>query len=585
MKGDLPFVPFKEPQCDFLLTTNKDAGIRDSLVALGATAYEMDGYSAFVWNSRLTNRFMVGVGVLDSKFYTGPRALENIPGTFGAGNYSVIDLQPAVARVYPDYFGLNTIYAGNGIVTNRLHLAALIVKTINPSVAISAFYNDTGFSYQSNLFETPIKGISLIAAESYVELSKFGIDVKRYRPDNSFETADPEQYWALLDQGASEVVSNLEAVVESGFPVFCDLSGGKDSRMVYSAVVAAGLQDRVVLNTIVNPGTAILETDLRIATGLAKRFGGSYTGRPVVNGYAEYTVEQNLHRRRSQRFGSYHWLQPTDVRPRSALTKVPTFRLMGGGGEFYRSVAHAQFFPGVDWDAESSSDLIRETILGHEGTKLSVQYAPLYIDSMISTFEALPGDQIGNKIDSHYMNFRSRFHFGAQQTLPEMMTIVNVAMTPSLVAAARSLPSQERFSGRVLYDVISTLVPELAQLEFETPFAGNVFDSEYNRTSTRTGDLQYVEGAPEMVSGIRNHPTAQLPVVPNSIEWEFNTILETEIETSLELLSDPGSIFNFFVGPELIDYIDDARKTRPSAFSAVASKLRSFADYESFNER
>lgn len=574
----LPFVPHLEPQSDFLILLHDSQRIREKMTALGATATVRPGYTAYVWNSRLGGRFLLGVGVIDGELLSGPRRLREMPSRLGAGSYTVVDLANDVATVQPDLFGMNATYISDVLVTNRLHLAGLVSRKVDVDNALSATYNDGGFSFSFNTFKTPVQDVELLPTGSRVELAGGRLRVVRNDAIDDFRTREPEEYWALIERGAHEVVENVTAVVDSGLPVFADITGGRDSRVVFGALVAAGRQRDVVFNTIANPGTPGLQADLEIGTGLVALYGGSYGERPRAVAYAEHSIEQNLQRRRSQLFGAYHWIVPTDVRPATSVSKTATIRMLGGGGELYRDYWKPMLFTSVHSDAAATDDFVRSMLKRHRGKGLGARYFEHYIGDLLETFRALPGEAVGHKLDAHYLNFRNRFHFGPRQSTAEAMSTINVATVPSLLAASRALPAEERASGRVLFDVIRTFDEKLAHLPFDKPGDPSIFASPYHRPSKygdRSLTLKPAVHLAQDVADRRNFLRPRLPATPT---WDFEDVLDAEIATSMDLLSNTASGFSFLVERELTGYIEWAQAHSPRNRSALASKLRAFAD-------
>lgn len=575
----LPFVPHYEPQSDFLIVLRDSAWIRDTMHELGATAIVRSGYTAYLWNSRLGDRFLLGVGVIDGKLIVGPQRLDGFPAQLGAGGYTIIDLTGDRAIVHPDFFGMSPVYVSDKLVTNRLHLAGIVARSIDVNNALSSTYNDGGFSFSFSTFKTPIRDVELLPAGARVQLGPEHVKVLRADASEDFEALDPEAYWALIERGAEEVVDNVAAVVDSGLPVFADITGGRDSRVVFGALVAAGRQRDVVFNTIANPTTDALRTDLEIGTGLVSLYGGSYSERPRVVGYAEHGLEQNLERRRSQVFGAYHWIVPSDVRPHISLSMSRTIRMLGGGGELYRDYWRPMLFTSIDSEQVADDDLVYAMLSRHLGTRLGARYFERYAPNLLATFRALPGGSVGHKLDAHYLNFRNRFHFGSRQSSPESMITMNVATSPSLLAASRGLPARDRAAGRVLFDVIRSFDERLAYLSFDSPSDPRIFESVYHRRSQYDGRELSVKPAVHLATNVadrRNFPRPRVPLAPS---WNFEDVLDTEIANAVELLSDPSSDFSFLVDGDLTSYIAWAREHSPRNRSSLASKLRAFADY------
>lgn len=575
----LAFIPHLEPQSDFLVVLQDSERIRDTMRALGATVVERDDYTAYLWSSRLGDRFLIGLGVLDGQLMVGPRRLREMPSRLGAGSYTIVELSSHAAVVQPDLFGMNTTYYSDGLVTNRLHLAGLVSRMVDAERALSVTYNDGGFSFSFNTFTTPVREVALLPAGARVEVGAGGLRVVQEETTHDFGTLEVDDYWTLIERGAQEVVDNVTAVVDSGLPVFADITGGRDSRVVFGALVAAGRQHEVIFNTIANPTTAGLQADLEIGTGLVSLYGGAYSERPRAVGYAQHSIDQNLVRRRSQVFGAYHWITPSDVRPYASLTKTPMIRMLGGGGELYRDYWKPMLFTSIDADERATDDVVRSMLERHRGTSLGPQYFEQYVPDLLDTFRALPGESVGHKLDAHYLNFRNRFHFGPRQSSPETMSTINVATSPSLLAASRGLPARERAAGRVLFDVIQSFDAKLAYLPFDKPGDPQILSSPYHRPSPHGEAPLALQPATHLAMDVADRRPFLRPTLPGSADWTFEDILDAEISLSLEILSDPSSGFSFMVDDELRAHVEWAKNYSPRNRSSLASKLRGFADY------
>ncbi|MGA4777952.1 hypothetical protein ACPCUX_05355 [Cellulosimicrobium sp. AB352] len=575
----LPFVPHYDPQSDFLITRSDSPEIRERMLSLGATAAVRDGFTAYLWNSRLGDRFLLGVGVLDGQLLLGPRRLGVFPARLGAGNYTVVELSESGAVVQPDLFGMNTVYYSESLVTNRLHLAAMVARRVDADNALSSTYNDGGFSFSFNTFKTPVQGVSLLPAGARVAVSRAALSVTRTDSSDEFVTCEPEDYWALIERGAQEVVDNVVAVVDSGLPVFADITGGRDSRVVFGALVAAGKQREVVFNTIANPATEGLRADLEIGTGLVSHYGGTYSERPRAAGYAEHSVDQQLQRRRSQVFGAYHWIVPTDLRTVTSLGTSRTIRMLGGGGELYRDYWRPMLFTSVDPDERANDENVYAMLSRHRTGALGLRHFDRYSRDLVETFRDLPGETMGHKLDAHYLNFRNRFHFGSRQTSAESMSTLNVATSPALLAASRALPARERASGRVLFDVIKELDEELAYLPFDKPEDPAIRSSRFHRRSRYDTTVLDLAPAVHLAKDVADRRGFLRPRHPNVEPLDFESVLDSEITAAVGIISDPASPFSFVVDEELESSIEWARAYSPRNRSSFASKLRAFADF------
>lgn len=578
--NELTFIPYSDSRVDFLITTQNNESIRETLMQLGAHEIQKSGYTAYIWDNRLGDRFLAGLGVLDCKFYLGPRRMNFLPSNFGTGNYVFVDLSSHTALVQPDPFGMSMVYASNEFISNRLHLLALVIKKVNVSVSLSSTYNNGGFSFSLNTFDTPIDGVKILPAGATAKIINGKIQIEQTYLKSDFQEKSPTEYWNLIRKGAQEVIDNVTAILDSGLPVIADLSGGRDSRVVFGALIASGRIKDVIFNTISNPSSPGLIADLNIASGLVKYYGGSYHNRPISIGYSVYTPEQNIIKRRSQVFGTYHWITPADIQPIHSLSIMPAIRMLGGGGELYREYWKPMLFNTANSSTISSNEYLSELLHEFKDKRFGNEFFPHYIDYLLKTFQNLPGEIIGHKFDAHYLNFRNRFHFGQRQSIAESMYILNVATTPSLLEASRSLPLSEQMTGRVLFDVIRCFDDKLAYFEFDSPTNEQIFHSNYHLPRANNDSIE-VSPAPEIVQNIKDTRAFQRSVRPTNIEYDFNAFLDKEIDTSIQILQESKTEFSLLINDELYNLIQWAKEYSPRNRSALASKLRAFADYVS----
>ncbi|MDD7384430.1 MAG: hypothetical protein SPI12_03435 [Actinomycetaceae bacterium] len=574
----LRFVPQDVPQADFVIVRTTTPAIDDLLTDLGAYRVTKENYTLYSWYPVGADTLFFGAGVVDGRFYVGPTTLAQQPSHFGAGTYTVIGLGDSVATIQPDIFGMNMLFYSDSLVTNRLHLAALILRSIDVNNAISVFYGQTGFSFNFNMLTTPVKGVQVLPTHSRITVGGNGVVVSTHVQD--FSVLEPDEYWELIHAGAEDVAQNVSAVVNSGYPVLADISGGRDSRIIFGALVSQGLQHRVIFNTIAQATSPMLALDLRIGSGLVARYGGSYEGMPRIVGFSHNSVAQNIERRRSHIFGSYHWITPADFRPVSGIFKTPVVRMLGGGGEMYRTNWGVIEFSKADPELPASAEHIAQALRQPRGRFVSDEMVNRFFPDLLHTFEVLPGQKLGDKIESHYVNLRSRLHFAARPILPENSVSISLATSPYLLRAFRGLPAAEQRSGRVIYDVLSVFDPQLPLLEFEVPYTKAVFDSRYHRGSTIDQAGAKVEGAEHLVMDRRITPYPIPSRRPVESEWDFRTSLESEVSESLAVISRPDSSFAFFVDDHLKEFVEWAQEHNPNNYAALASKLRFLADLD-----
>lgn len=572
---DLEFYGHEGVYADFLIATRPvPERIADEFVRLGARMVDAEGWCAFLWGQSIGNRFLSGLGILDGEFLIGPRRIKEMPTSFGCGGYAFVDVSSDVASVVPDPFGMHPVYAGSGIVTNRLHLAAMLVRDLNFGAALASTYNEGVFSFSFNTRSTPVLGVDLLGVGERVSIRN-EIVVDSSDVVLGFDQADPGTYEYYIERGAREIISNVEAVLDSGLPVVCDITGGRDSRIVFGALVALGRVSEVSFNTIAN--NPELNSDLLIGSGLVAKYGGSYEVDETLAGYAQFRDEDPFLKRRSQVFGSYHFVTEGEVRTVNPIIQGYSIRMLGGGGELYRDY-YQSLFSSVDQTSLSCDALIENMLYSHHGTVFGSDFLPEYLSDFKRTFDCLPGETIGHKLDAHYLNFRNRFHFGARGSSGGSMLVVNPALSKWVLRAARSLPLTEKASGRVLFDLIRAMDEELAFLPFDKPIDATLFQSPYHRTSSFEDKDVTVDPAPHLLEVYKKSSRAR-PLRPASNVISFESRLSREIDESIAAIGSSNGPFGALIGPRLSSFIDYAKDKSPRHFSATASRLRAFADY------
>lgn len=577
------FIPHDGPQTDYFITTNDNSKTRELLEALGATVHANENYTAYVWDSRLKDTFLSGAGVLDSNFRLGPTSLPRMPRSFGSGTYHVVQLLHDGARVVPDTFGILPVYYSDTAVTNRLHLAALVEREIDAHNSMSATYDYSGFSFQFNTLHTPVRGFKLVESGHVVIVDGAKVTTSQFHLENSFEILSKDEYWGLIERGAEDLVRDIIAMVDSDYPIYTDITGGKDSRLVFGAIVAAGRQKDVIFNTIANPSNEGQKVDLDIATGLVSRYGGTYNKASSVVGYSHHSVVANMVKRRSQVFGSYHWITPSDISPVRPLNKKPFIRVMGGGGEVYRSRWNYLLFTKTDLDQLATPHSILDMLTSHQPKDRTAQVAQdyfyLYCDQLVSDFMRMPGPTLGHKMDSHFLNFRNRFHFTQKQSNAESMFGLSIANSPALLSAYRGLPSSERQIGRVAYDVMRTFDEKLPHYPFDKPLNPKIFTSPYHRKSMVEERELTLVPKPEIALRPRTVPPGvEFPTRPVSPDYDFSGILDQEIERSRDVILS-STLYKFLNKEDLDNLINWSSERSIAQKSAIASKLTAFADY------
>lgn len=370
--------------------------------------------------------------------------------------------------VVNDLFGLEHIYlldvAGWRVVSNRFACLVQFMKAhgLRRSPNFAAFaaglYSRHHFFRQIHSHRLPIEGLALVPVDRYLEISSVGVSPRTKTALAAGLAGRSERSYAeLIDEAAGEVRQSVRAVAAS--PLFSrrriDLTGGRDSRLTIAAARREGVLGGMRTVTDDIAGT----DDLWVALPIAAWAGCRFLDDEEVPQYSK-SVRFKLMLWRSMSMGLYHLL---NEHPWSALgSHFGTVRLTGGCGEVYSRFWLNAFEEILDGPrgARSLPDVFA-TIRGSEA--IPEPFRDEACESFVDAIEGLPGHDLAEKIENHYLFFRNRLHFGLGgiNAFHGILTW-SPLVSPSLLAASRRLPFDRRLRNRVNFDLLVRLEPALA---------------------------------------------------------------------------------------------------------------------------
>ena len=291
-----------------------------------------------------------------------------------------------------------------------------------------------------------------------------------------------DDYQTLLDKGAGRLTDAVAAISSSftGSDIVFDLTGGIDSRIVFSAAVAAGIQKPTLFSG--GPDTS---PDKRIAYALGQKFDARATDFPGNFDKTPLTPVALARRAVFRQQGcSNNFVYGLGTRRLKHFV-----RIRGGGGELLRSFVDppkASLF----WRAPieglkkiSRSDPVYLFVLNaywrglnDKTIRAAVPWTKRYCESPPShqrfyrrdfllngtkaVLAAMAKDGASsNTIDiDFYLEDRCRRHFAfMSQGLNQAYAAFEPLFDPVLVAAANALPMAERAAGKLAFDLIERL--------------------------------------------------------------------------------------------------------------------------------
>jgi len=372
-----------------------------------------------------------------------------------------------------DLLGLEHLYWFHGpqgpVISNRQH--ALVAHLRERGFARSLNLNYVGvmlssthaFFRQFHAHELAISGLELVPADRYAVYAKGHLSLITKPTFAKAWGRDAGDYSALVDDAASEIIKNIRAVCRSGRFTQCltDLSGGRDSRVTFGAILSGGLQREITVSSRDEPDTQDLKHALRIAEYYhAPFFIGDENGPELM---VEDAAEA-LQFWRSSFMGAYHRMFISPWSARGA--DVRTVRFTGNCGEIYSAFWSKWLGKTL---AKSSSNDTLDAIFGRVAPMLAFKHHKPAKSAFFECILELPGDSLGEKLDNHYLFYRNRAHFGLR-AYPIQVDVVPWAplVSPSLLLASRKLSWEIRQRGKVMFDVLDRLAPELNLFKYES---------------------------------------------------------------------------------------------------------------------
>ncbi|WP_422026863.1 hypothetical protein [Roseovarius sp.] len=588
--ASLDFIPYDGACGDFLITTSDSDALRSRLSALGAEAMVRNGHTVYTWNLPRGQHILSGTGIFDGRFAIGPAVLDRFPEKPGVGMFNLLSFWPDKTSVRTDICAHHSLYYGNGIVTNRLHLAAIAVGRLDQRGAFANAAFNSVICHQLSTIATPVEGVSVLLGGEEVEVTD---TVTVHRRDEVFpgpptddkgtpQTLTPEEYHALVEKGAEEIIANVQAILDSGRPVTCDISGGRDSRIVLAAVVALRRMKDVVFNTKVTPNK-LGDIDVAIATGLVKEFGGSYHPTPETIGWDVGTPQDRLLKRRSHFFGTYHFFPKSQLNSVHAIGGVKGVRMLGGAGEIYRDVFQ-KFLQVTDRRQPFDHPTLRRHLMAREAWEdvpdIITAAMPLYT----ATFDHLPGATLSQKVDSHYFFFRNSYHYGIKMPKIGNAEDINPGVSVSLLKAARGLPPEVKATGRVVFDITRALCEKLAYVQYDKPWEVDFTQSDYHRPSQYDGKVLEFPAAPELLQ--QRAEAANFSVKrPQNPQIDFKAICWQMFTENFDRLRAQESELSLYASDKLYELGKtawenmDGDKAGINRTGSFASRMQAFNDF------
>jgi hypothetical protein len=297
---------------------------------------------------------------------------------------------------------------------------------------------------------TPFKGVSALPPSTTLHALH---GVSATAADRGGARADA----ARAQDVATALVEAVAPLRGAGQPVELSLTGGKDSRLVAAALVAAGVPVRARTH-----GFAA-HPDVVIAAEIARRLGIEHA---VTAPAAPGQQTDVLGRLRAAVLVADGMLSAFENVGRPDPARPAAVTAGGHGGELLRG-GYAETAAGRRAAPLRAAELRRRRTTGHIGL-LRRGAAAGYVASLAPWTAALARAPLPALDDFYLVNRAGRWSAAARQAYLLRENLVQPLFDDRVVRAARAVPLAERVSGELSRSVLAMLCPGLA----DVPLAG-----------------------------------------------------------------------------------------------------------------
>lgn len=405
------------------------------------------------------------------------------------------------------------------------------------------------------------EGITVLPGHVYVSISN-GKAVEHQYPVNDYLLDRSEPLEHLIDKAVGEIRHNVRAIINHPAPrKIAHLTGGFDTRLVLSAILAEGKQDSFRFMCSGPSGTI----DKTTAHGLAVKYGLSMTNSDglLTRVMAKDADEQS-------RWGM---LYSAGMRPNCKIddghdVSDQTIIVSGGYGECARSF-YSQKVPADTPPSEVAYTIWNHSLTSSEkGNRITSSGVAQMIAEDTGRYleqRLKDGWEMPEALDLMYAEQRNRYFVGNIATLFSRKTPrFDPLYSLSSLKAALSVTAEERQFNKVGFEIMRRLQPELMAMKFGGKEFSEATYAEFpsiNSVDHPVGTALYDDIAPaQHIADKANKITSKDVEVANRIggtAWQVARLSDAQ-STCKRLLSkdddlysvmDQGAVESMLSGP------------------------------------
>ncbi|MGE8463282.1 MAG: hypothetical protein ACN6P0_19680 [Pseudomonas capeferrum] len=423
-----------------------------------------------------------GTAICKSQFIFGDRDLtaDMAAEDLGAaiGNFVSVTRRSDRVTVQTDYFGFGKIFYykdnNNTFLSNSYHLLLKALKAagfelkIDYDIALSKI-NFVGLQpfYQNFSRRMDVAGVICLPVDKLIYFDNGGMHINDKPISSALQDGrkvSDDEYNKLLESARQEIISNLNIVAkhEKFERIIVDVSGGMDSRLVFSAVTnLPEHRKKIVINSQDTRGAP---DELNVALAINSKYGYPYdaTAETIVMPQPKELYD-NIS---SYYMGSYYSFNYSNLK-----TQRPgTIRITGFGGEIVARPYFARLHLNGELDTFEVSDFADRYFdkfgyLSVFGTNSKFHTSAKTIFS--EELNLLPGTGALEKFDIHYLYYRNGLHCSESLRTDNSGPEFAILQSKSAFALKKRCFTEHK-SVKLQLDLMNALNPFLAQYPYES---------------------------------------------------------------------------------------------------------------------
>jgi len=479
----LAYVPSQSPFCDICLIMKKvgDQYFKYSIDTNGKVYTFSDGSKIYFSGLiKYKNNLLTDISDIE----------QEIDFVDKLGSYFVITETTNRFNIFNDYFGEQKIFYYESsewfICSNRYHFMLERMKDLQIKLELDIENCIMGFaSSYAHFSENPInekmnvKGIKFCPLEKRLAISSNGIEYinRKIYEDLYICLTVSDKYEELLQGVKNEIISNVKCCIHNSVRnnITVDLSGGYDSRLVFSAITNLADGKKIKVRTEAYPNMQ----DFSIATTIADDFDFEYdyeltqkfTGKKEM----PYSLEEILNIDDSTQLGTYFGF--ADVL-NSKGSSHNYLELWGTIGE----AVTRPYITGGDvalfskWGSTENDRMVLSDFMEITSRYIISDFdkvGNLFEENILNEMKKIEFKSSVHKLETLYLKYRNRFHCNIGLSCGFRVLQWQPLQSPKSLIVFHSSFDEFKY-GQYAFDLLYKMNPYLTKY----PFSSEVYNNE-----------------------------------------------------------------------------------------------------------